>query len=488
MTKNFAVLKNARLCRRDDIPILDIDNWRNSIVDMCKSHEGRIVSLFGNMKKGGGARLYSILGIDSKGELRIAATDVVGNAYNSITNDLVQAHLFEREIFENIGVEPTGHPWLKPVRKSSGYNYYSLEGDSIHEVAVGPVHAGVIEPGHFRFQCHGEKVFNLEIHLGYQRRGVENMMISAKPSSRRVLAESVAGDSVIANGLAYCHAVEGLGSREVTQRARVIRAISLELERIANHVGDLGAIANDVGFLPAASYFGRIRAEFLNLLLELTGNRFGRSLLRPGGVAFDIDPDMVEKFKLRITRGVSDAVDTAELMFSNPSVVARLEKTGIVTHDQAKEIGMVGVAARASGLERDARRNYPAGMYRFKEIVIAKCSSGDVFARTRVRYIEIKKSADLILELLGKMPAEKIYHPIEALDKSSVVVSIIEGWRGEIVHAAMTNENGEISFYKIVDPSFHNWTGLELALRNGQISDFPLCNKSFNLSYAGYDL
>lgn len=488
MTKNFLTLRNAYSCEEQNIPVLSIESWRNWIIDSCKGHEARIVSIFGERNNNGGVKLYGILGVDPKGELRLASTDIAGNSFESITNELPQAHLFEREIFENFGITPTGHPWLKPVRKSEGYNYYSVAGNSIHEVAVGPVHAGVIEPGHFRFQCHGEKVFNLEIHLGYQHRGVEAMMTTSHKIKRMALAESIVGDSVIGNGLAYCHAIEGLGNREVSTRARIIRVIALELERIANHVGDLGAIANDVGFLPSSSYFGRIRAEFLNLSMALSGNRFGRSLLKPGGVAFDLTQEMIVNFKERMQKSMRDVLDTADLMFGNPSVVGRLERTGVVTNEQAKEIGMVGVAGRACGLLRDVRCDYPAGMYRFKKIIIAKASTGDVFARSRVRFMEIKRSAELIEELLSEIPTEKILYPVENFNKSSLVVSMCEGWRGEIVHIARTNEKGELAQYKIVDPSFHNWTGLELALRSGQISDFPLCNKSFNLSYAGYDL
>ncbi|PIR16919.1 MAG: hydrogenase [Deltaproteobacteria bacterium CG11_big_fil_rev_8_21_14_0_20_49_13] len=488
MTRNFTTLRNATSCKEEGIPLLSIGDLRIWIIDTCKTHEGRVVSLFGNRTADGNVRLYGILGIDGKGEIRIASADVNGISYESLTPALPEAHLFERELHENLGIIPKGHPWLKPVRKQAGYNYYSVSGDSIHEVAVGPVHAGVIEPGHFRFQCHGEKVFNLEIHLGYQHRGVEEMIKNAGPSKRMILAESIAGDSVISHGLAYCHAVEGLAMREVTQRARIIRAMALEIERMANHVGDLGAIANDVGFLPAASYFGRIRAEFLNMLLTINGNRFGRSLLKPGGVRFDIPQEMAEGLKKKLKQGMKDVNDTVELMFGTASVIERLEGTGTVSHETAKELGLVGVAARACNLQRDVRRDYPFGHYRFGKFIIAKAASGDVFARSRVRYLEIKRSAELVAELLERMPNEKVDIQCEGLNASSLAVSMIEGWRGEVVHIARTNGKGEVIQYKIVDPSFHNWTGLEMALRSGQISDFPLCNKSFNLSYAGYDL
>jgi len=488
MTRNYAILKNASSCKEETIPLLSMIAWRRFVIETCSEGDGRVVALFGGRTNDGKVRLFAIVGIDSRGELRLAATDVNGVSYSALTPDLAQAHLFEREINENFGIIPEGHPWLKPVRKPQGYKYYSVGGDPIHEVAVGPVHAGVIEPGHFRFQCHGEKVFNLEIHLGYQHKGMESMIASSRPVKRMILAESIAGDSVVSHGLAYCHAVEGLADREVTQRARAIRAIALELERVANHVGDLGAIANDVGYLPAASYFGKLRADFLNVTMSICGNRFGRSLLKPGGVMFDIPSDMAEDIKKRLVQSMKDVSDTADLLFGSPSVISRLERTGTVSFEIARELGLVGVAARACNLQRDVRCDYPSGMYRFVKMVIAKASTGDVFARARVRHLEIKRSYELIQQLLERLTPEKIHLQCEKLRESSFAVSMVEGWRGEVVHVVRTNETGEICQYKIIDPSFHNWSGLEMALRSGQISDFPLCNKSFNLSYAGYDL
>lgn len=488
MTKNYTILRNAYSTQIDSIPIIGVGDWRCFVINSCKKLNGRIVSIFGNQTKSGVVRVFAVIGIDSKNELWISSADIKDASYLAITPDLTEAHLFERELYEYFGIVPEKHPWLKPVRKSKNYNYYSVRGESVHEVAVGPVHAGVIEPGHFRFQCHGEEVFNLEIHLGYEHRGVEELMLKSSPTKRMILAESIAGDSVIAHGLAYCHVIEALANREVPQRARMMRAVALELERIANHVGDLGAIANDVGYLPAASYLGVLKAIFLNMLMELCGNRLGRSLVLPGGVKCDLTAAMTEVFKEKISGTVKMINENLDLIFSTPSILARLEHTGVVTSETAREIGLVGVAARASNLQRDVRSDHPSGTYRFRKILAAKAASGDVYARARVRAIEIKRSTEFILELLNLIPTDKFFSPCETLNKSSIVISMVEGWRGETVHVAMTDEDGKISNYKIIDPSFHNWTGLEMALRNGQISDFPLCNKSFNLSYAGYDL
>ncbi|MBI2342233.1 MAG: NADH-quinone oxidoreductase subunit C [Deltaproteobacteria bacterium] len=488
MKKDFLMIRNSAAYLTEAVPVIEFETFRNKIAEFCNKADGRIVALLGKKENNESLRIFTVLGSDSEGELYVSSATLNGTEYPSLTPDLPQANLFERELHEEFGIIPKNHPWLKPVRNSAGYEFYSLAGDSVHEVAVGPVHAGVIEPGHFRFNCHGEKVFNLEIRLGYQRRGVEELMLKSKPSLRLVLAESIAGDTVIGHALAYCHAIEALADRQVPQRGRVIRALALELERVANHVGDLGALSNDVGFLPVASYFGRLKAEFSNMLLALNGNRYGRGLLKPGGAAFDLDNELVKNFKIRIERGMKEADEITDLLFSTPSVLARFEKTGVVKTEEARKLGLVGPSARASGLQRDVRCDYPFGMYRFKKIIPVKAATGDVFARARVRALEIKRSLTFIDEALEMVPREKISISCEEIKPSSFSVCMTEGWRGEIAHIAFTNERSEFSRYKIIDPSFHNWSGLEAALKNGAISDFPLCNKSFNLSYAGFDL
>lgn len=487
MSFRFSTIKNASSVSESEIPVLSVEEWRHWILETCQKGGGRIVSLFA-VEKAEGVRVYGILGIDSKGEIHVAASDLQGKGYPSLTPELPQVHLFERELAEEHGILPEGHPWLKPVRKLEKYPFYRVEGEEVHEVAVGPVHAGIIEPGHFRFQCHGEKVFHLEIQLGYQHRGVERLMVAAKPSRRAPLAESIAGDTVIGHTLAYGHAIEALCGRSVPQRAKGLRAVALELERLSNHAGDLGALAADIGFLPANAWFGRLRGEFLNLLMELTGNRFGRSFLRPGGVLFDISKEMISDFKQKIARAAYDLREVADLFFGASSVLARLEHTGVVAPETARSLGLVGPAARASNLMRDVRHDYPTGAYRFRSIPPVRLASGDVYARARIRSLESKRSCEFILEQLDSLASEKIFVACGTPAPSSLAISLIEGWRGEIVHISLTDERGEIVRYKIVDPSFHNWLALGLAMRDGQISDFPLCNKSFNLSYAGHDL
>jgi Ni,Fe-hydrogenase III large subunit len=267
-----------------------------------------------------------------------------------------------------------------------------------------------------------------------------------------------------------------------------LRAIALELERLANHAGDLGALANDVGYLPTASYCGRIRGEFLNLTALLCGNRFGRGLVRPGGVGFDIDDTRVSQALERLEAALKDVTIAADLLWNSVSVMARFEQTGTVTSEHCRELGLVGVVARACGVERDVRHEFPWGLYRAARISISTAPSGDVYARTYVRWLEIQASAAFVREQLQALPDGPVRVDLGPLAPEQIAVSLIEGWRGEICHVAVTDASGRFAAYKVVDPSFHNWTGLAMALRNQQISDFPLCNKSFNLSYCGFDL
>ena len=370
------------------------------------------------------------------------------------------------------------------------YPYFRVEGESIHEVGVGPVHAGIIEPGHFRFQCAGEEVLHLEIQLGYQHRGVEQLLPRVAQSRWPVICEAIAGDTTIGHNLCCCQAVEALAGLEVGAGGRVVRTIALELERIANHIGDLGALSGDVAFNPPAAYFGRIRGEFLNLLLTLCGNRFGKSLLRPGGVtqAMGAEQRTIIAAKLKELR--PEIVHVSDLLFSAHTVLGRFENTGTVSREVAAQLGLVGYCGRASGLDYDVRASFPIELYNQLPAHINQVTNGDVYSRAMVRNEEIIHSLALIEALLA-MDADteqSTWGGQQPLAPSSFVVSINEGWRGEVAHCLLTDDEGRLIRYKVKDPSFHNWTGLAMALRNQEISDFPLCNKSFNLSYCGFDL
>ncbi len=464
----------------------------------------RVVSFQGQPNANGTVLLTLVLAYDRDGYLTAFST-VVKDAYPSLTVQMPQVHLFEREIFEQWGVRSVGHPWLKPVRShslletgpdnvanrgrgSAAAGFFKVEGEEVHEVAVGPVHAGIIEPGHFRFQCHGEEVFHLEISLGYQHRGIEGALIGG-PDKRTIhYMETLAGDTTIGHSLAYCQAIEGLSDCNVSLRVAALRAIMLELERLANHTGDLGALAADVGYLPTAAYCGRLRGDFLNMTALICGNRFGRNMIRSGCVRFDLNAGRIKELKARLTDVFSDVQNAVSLLWSSSLVVDRFDEIGIVTKQTALELGLVGVAARASGIERDVRFDFPAGAFRFTQVPLSTYPSGDVFARAFVRWLEIQRSVAFVLEQLNNLPEGKISASVPAIKGEKMIVSLVEGWRGEICHVVWTDKNGRIDQYKVIDPSFHNWMGLAVALRGEEISDFPICNKSFNLSYCGHDL
>jgi Ni,Fe-hydrogenase III large subunit len=350
------------------------------------------------------------------------------------------------------------------------------------------VHAGVIEPGHFRFQCHGEVVHHLEIHLGYQHRGVEEALIGGPHKRTMLQMETVAGDTTIGHATAYCQALEALAGAEAPLRAQALRAVALELERLANHVGDMGALANDVGFLPTASFCGRLRGEFLNLTAVICGSRLGRGLVRPGGVTFEVDDSLVPDLLARLKRAERDLQEVLEQFFETQSVLWRLEGAGPVSKQACHDLGVVGLAARASGCPRDVRTDHPAGFYRKASLPAAAGHSGDVLARAKIRQVEIERSIKYVLTQLQTLPGGPRQLPLPGAAPDQFAVTLVEGWRGEVLHAAITDQEGRFARYKVTDPSFHNWMALALALRDQQISDFPLCNKSFNLSYCGFDL
>lgn len=479
-------LHNGDTADAQKVPSLSPAEFRQSIVKAV-ANGARIASLFGYPLAPGTIRLVVVLADGMSGSLAVLSRDAQ-DSYLALMHDCPQADPFEREVSEQYGLQPEGHPAPNSLRNTAAAQFPKALGEEVHEVAVGPVHAGIIEPGHFRFLAHGEEVLNLEIALGYQHRGVERALVGA-PDKRTIhYMETLCGDSSIGHATAYAQAVEALSLCRVPPRAEALRAIALELERLANHTGDLGALAGDIAYLPTASYCGRLRGDFLNMTALLCGNRFGRNLVRPGGVRFDLDKERASRLLKGLEAATRDVTQSVSLLWNTPSVLARFEGVGGVSRAMAETLGMVGPAARASGLERDVRFEFPAGFYRYAQIPVCTWHTGDVFSRAYLRWLEIQRSLTFVRERLMTLPTGDVRVPCENPRPGQITVSLVEGWRGGICHVAITDEGGRFLRYKVVDPSFHNWKGLALAMRGGQISDFPLINKSFNLSYAGHDL
>ena len=493
---------------RAAVPVLAWSGFRDSLLGAATAG-WRLLAYFAAPETNDRPRLWAILGRDATGELTAVATDPAGDHFPSLAPEWPQAAGFEREIAEQWGLCPEGHPWFKPLRFQGSWrhghdawgrnpelpilpgvtDFYQVRGDGVHEVAVGPVHAGIIEPGHFRFQCHGEEILHLEIALGYQHRGVERALLGGPTLRTPHLLETVAGDTTIGHLTAYGLAMAGLTGVAAPPRAQVLAAIALELERLANHVGDLGMLGNDIGFLPTASYCGRLRGDFLNLTAVLCGNRFGRNLLRPNGVLFDLDDGHLAEVRDRLDAAFADVTTAVGLLWETPTVAARFENTGTLDPAVCRDLGMVGVAARASGLARDVRHDFPAGAWTGCELITpATATTGDVQARAWVRWLEVRESVRLIRAWLDRLPEGPVLAAPGPPTPGRLAVGLAEGWRGEVVHVALTGADGRFSRYKVVDPSFRNWHGLAVAMRGQAISDFPLCNKSFNLSYCGHDL
>ena len=457
----------------------------------------RPVSVF-SQRVSDGNRVWIALASPAASQLCLTNTVFAARerrSYAALSYDIPCMNYFECELYEQTGIEPERNPWLRPVRTGDAwrkdgkpYVFYRVGGDEVHEVGVGPVHAGVIEPGHFRFQCHGEEVLHLEIQLGYQHRGIEELLPKQNQAQQLVLVESIAGDSVIAHTTAFCSAIEALAGFTLSLRAQAVRGIAAELERVAMHLATLSGIATDIGFALPAAAFGGLRTAIINLTARICGSRFARGWIIPGGVRFDLDPALVEGARRVLSTMLKEFSDVEALFFNSSSALARLEEAGVVTAEQARGSSLVGLAARASGVASDVRTDFPYGIYRYSSIPSLTLDSGDVYARARLRALEIGSSIQFILEQLDHLPAPKPRASLGPLAKNALTIALVEGHRGEVAHVLLTDSDGRLAQAKIKDPSFHNWHGLALAVRENGISDFPACNKSFDLSYAGHDL
>ena len=407
---------------------------------------------------------------------------------------------FEREIHENFGIGYSDHPWLKPMRYANdradknqrieNYPFYKVDSEELHEVGVGPIHAGIIEPGHFRFICNGEQIMHLEIQLGYQHRGIEQLFLQKKKIlERTTLAESIAGDTVVGHTTAFVNLWESLCGYTPDYSLHYARTLALELERLANHTGDLSGICADIAYQLGNSVYGRLRTPIVNFFQEWGGNRLAKGLMRAGKINFPFTNEHAKRLVEVFEAYEPDFNEITRKLFNLPSALSRMEKTGVVSFNEVLEIGTVGMAARMSGLNRDIRSSHPNNLYNSINHQPVIKHHGDVYSRVQIRKEEIRQSISYIKGLLQDVPEFKNPENITLMpQKEKFIISLVEGWRGEICHCAITDEAGNLILYKIKDPSHHNWMALAQAVRNNDISDFPICNKSFGLSYCGHDL
>lgn len=423
------------------------------------------------------------------------------------------ASRFEREMHDLFGIVPTGHPFLRrlvlhqhwpegwyPMRHDAdpvpamvddagSYPFVEVQGAGVYEIPVGPVHAGLIEPGHFRFSVVGETILKMKARLWFVHKGIERLFEGQSTDEGIVLAERISGDSAVGHGLAYCMAVEEARGIEVNARTRELRCLLLELERLYNHVADVGALCNDVGFGLAQARALILRERLLRLNASVTGHRLLRGAITPGEIHLRSLPQAVdlaeigERFR-----------DLVELARSQSTVVDRFTGTAVLRAEDADALGVLGVVARASGLTLDARVAHPVGGEPLAGLAPVRAQSGDVLARFDVRVEEVEASVTMVEDYCTRSGQTSSSH--RALGERGPLTrsgnrtgtGIVEGWRGSVVHRVEVDESGRLARVKVVDPSFFNWPALSVALADTIVPDFPLANKSFNLSYAGNDL
>lgn len=487
-----------------DIPEVEYAALYNDLKERLKQDSYHVAHYFAT-PDGNRLRFYILLLDDAAHKVMVASFSMEyyeDVALPSLTALHPALHVYEREISELYNVEFDSMPWNKPLRfpfnrrnrnsTMDNYPFYTIEGESLHEVNVGPIHAGIIEPGAFRFVCNGENVLHLEIALGYQHRGVEQAFCSTENRLRQtLLAEGIAGDSAVSHATAYATTIEKLCGKRASTVLDVERTVALELERMAMHIADTGALSMDVGYQLGQVACEALRTMTINTTQAWCGNRFGKGLIRPCGTNKPLTAEKVEMIRTNVKEIRRRYNEVREDIKSSPTLLSRFEECGIVPKAEMQRIGGVGMAARASGVKRDIRASHPYAAYSTEiahESIVKR--QGDVMSRLMIRSREVLQSADYIEQLLASYtPAELSRPDYEAeLAAEALSFSMVEGWRGEICHVAITDNKGVISTYKVKDPSLHNWLALAIAVRGEGISDFPICNKSFNLSYCGHDL
>ncbi|MFB3776471.1 MAG: NADH-quinone oxidoreductase subunit C [Bryobacteraceae bacterium] len=432
-------------------------------------------------------------------------------SFPSLAAELPAVNWQEREIQDMFGIEAAGHPnprrvalhdnWpdVHPLRKDfplgavlppfegEQHEYRPTLGEGVFQIPVGPVHAGIIEPGHFNFAVAGEPILYLQLRMFYTHKGTEKLFEHLPVDRAVFLAESISGDSAFSHGTAFCQAIERAAQIEVPLRGRFMRTVLLELERIYNHVADIGAIATDVGFVVANAHAGRLREIVVGLNEELTGSRLLRGMVCIGGVRRDWTGAQLGALKATLDTIEGEFRDLVSLIKSSDSTRDRLEKTGVLHPDKAKVLGIVGVGGRASGVDLDVRRDHPYAAYDHLSFRVPVYQEGDVLHRMQVRIDEVRESLAMIREAAAHLPDGPHAAPLGEIPPGRCGLGAVEGWRGEILHWVRTAPGDRLERCKVKDPSLNNWPALVEAVQGNIVADFPVINKSFNLSYSGTD-
>ena len=475
----------------------------------------RLVSVFGDDARAESDtfHLYYVYAVDAAHGFLILRVPVPPEKpeFPSLTNAIPAVSWQEREIQDLFGIKLIGHPnpnrcalhddWpdVHPLRKDfdvrtnlppftgERHRFRDVEGEGVFHVPVGPVHAGIIEPGHFRFSVAGEPVLYLQLRMFYVHKGTEKLFESLPIPHCLRLAESISGDSSFAHATAFCHAIERAAAVEVSPRARALRTICLELERIYNHLADIGAICTDVAFVTANMHAMRLKERALRLNEQLTGNRLLRGMASLGGVRFDFEPEHIKGLQQFLAELKPDFEALVDLIRGSSATRDRLETTGVLKPQVARDLGIVGIAGRASGCDHDLRRDFPHAFYDHVQFTVPVFTEGDVQRRMVVRREEILQSIGIIQQVIEKLPLGPINAPVSELPAGRTALGYVEGWRGEILHWIRTAPGNRLARCKIKDPSLQNWPALPEAILGNIVPDFPVVNKSFNLSYSGTD-
>lgn len=475
-----------------------------NVLELLRSDNVRLVSIFGSLDDDGRRRVHYILDLDNR-EYRVVDC-VVDGSIRSATSITPAAAWYERELSDMFGIQFVGHPDLRPLLLHENwpngvhpmideagtaptvrrlYRCLKVEGSGVCEVPVGPVHAGIIEPGHFRFSVVGDTVLHLELRHFYTHKGTEKLFIGAPVENATLIAESVSGDNCFAHAVAYSQAIEQALGITVPARAEAIRLVGLELERMLAHIADVGALCGDVGFTVPAAYTARIKEALLQASAAAVHTRFWRGVATPGGMRRDLGTAEARRLATAVAEAARDFADLSRMVLDTPSVQNRFENTGVLTFEAARDLAVVGPAARASGVCIDLRRDHPYGAYRQVPLDIAHYRYGDVLARARVRIDETATSARLIQEALSALPDGEICVPLPSA-KAGQGLSAVESPRGELLYWVRVRD-GRLARCHVKSPSFQNWPALPKTMPGNIIADFPLINKSFNLSYSGCD-